>query len=187
MKIMVAVFFAAIFASSAFAASYEIDSTHTYPTFTIDHLGFSQMPGRFNKTTGTLVLDLEKGTGSVDITIDAASIDTGFKKRDDHLKSPDFFNVIEYPTITFKSTAIKFSEDNKATLSGKLTIMGVTKDVVLDINHIHCGKHPFNPKIEEVCGFNATTALKRSDYGMKFSLPAVGDDVLIGISVEAKR
>ncbi len=187
MKKIVTVFFAAIFASSAFAASYEIDPTHTYPTFTIDHLGFSQMHGRFNKTSGKLVMDLAKGTGSVDITIDAASIDTAFKKRDDHLKSPDFFNVVEYPTITFKSTSVKFSGDNKAEMLGKLTIMGVTKEVVLDIEHIHCGKHPFNPKIEEVCGFNATTALKRSDYGMKYSLPAIGDDVNIAISLEATR
>ena len=91
------------------AADYTIDPSHTYPNFTINHLGFSTMHGRFNKSSGKLSIDLEKGTGSVDVTIDVASIDTGFKKRDDHLRSPDFFNANEFPSITFKSTNVKIN------------------------------------------------------------------------------
>jgi len=150
------------------AASYTIDPTHTYPNFTIDHLGFSTLHGRFGKTTGKLDLDQAKGTGSVEIVIDVASIDTGFKKRDDHLRSPDFFNAVEFPEITFKSTKVTF-QGKGATVVGDLTIMGVT----------------FNKK--QVCGFDATTQLKRSDFGMKYALPAVGDTVNLAIEVEAVK
>ena len=153
------------------AASYTIDPTHTYPNFTINHLGFSTLHGRFGKTTGSLSMDKAKGTGSVDIVIDAASIDTGFKKRDDHLRSPDFFNVVEFPQITFKST--------------KVTIKGVSKSVTLDVSSINCGVHPFSKK--DVCGFDATTQLKRSDFGIKYALPAVGDDVMLSIEMEAVK
>ncbi len=166
------------------AASYTIDPTHTYPNFTIDHLGFSTLHGRFGKTTGKLNLDQAKGTGSVEIVIDAASIDTGFKKRDDHLRSPDFFNVVEFPEITFKSTKVTF-QDKGATVVGDLTIMGVTKSVSLAIASINCGVHPMNKK--QVCGFDATTQLKRSDFGMTFALPAVGDIVNLAIEVEATK
>ena len=168
------------------AASYKIDSAHTYPNFTVSHLGFSTMYGQFAKTTGTLEMDLGK-SGSVDIKIDAASIYTGFEKRDKHLRSPDFFNVAEFPEITFKSTNVKFSGKSKAKLMGNLTIMGVTKPISLDVSSIKCGKHPFNPKITEVCGFDAHGSVKRSDFGMKYGLPAIGDEITINLEVEATR
>lgn len=168
------------------AASYKIDSSHTYPNFTVNHLGFSTMWGQFAKTTGSLEMDLGK-SGSVDIKIDAASIYTGFEKRDKHLRSPDFFNVAEFPEITFKSTSVKFSGKTKAMITGDLMILGVTKSITLDVDKIHCGKHPFNPKINEVCGFNAHGSVKRSDFGMKFGLPAVGDEITINLEVEATR
>ena len=169
------------------AASYKIDPTHTFPNFTISHLGFSTQHGWFGKTMGTLEMDLNKKTGSVDITIDAASINTGFKKRDDHLRSPDFFNVAEFPEITFKSTKVKFNGKTKAKIDGKLTIMGTTKMVTLDVDRISCGPHPFTKKVNEVCGFNATTMIKRSDFGIKYGLPAIGDDVMITLQAEATR
>ena len=168
------------------AASYKIDSSHTYPNFTVSHLGFSTMYGQFAKTTGTLEMDLGK-SGSVNITIDAASIYTGFEKRDKHLRSPDFFNVAEFPDITFKSTKVIFSGKSKAKVTGDLTIMGVTKSITLDVPDIKCGKHPFNPKITEICGFNAHGSVKRSDFGMKFGLPAIGDEITINLEVEATR
>ncbi len=166
------------------AASYTIDPTHTYPNFTVDHLGFSTLHGRFGKTTGKLNLDQAKGTGSVDIVIDAASIDTGFKKRDDHLRSPDFFNAVEFPEITFKSTKVTF-QGKGATVVGDLTIMGVTKSVSLAVPSINCGIHPLNKK--QVCGLDATTQLKRSDFGMKYGLPAVGDIINLTIELEATK
>ena len=170
--------------ATGIADSYTIDPTHTYPNFTINHLGFSTLHGRFGKTSGTVNMDRAKGTGSVDIVIDAASIDTGFKKRDDHLRSPDFFNVVEFPELTFKSTKITFTE-NGATVVGDLNIKGVSKSVSLNVDSINCGVHPFNKK--NVCGFNASTQLKRSDFGIKYALPAVGDDVMLSIEVEAVK
>lgn len=168
------------------AASYTIDPAHTYPHFAISHLGFSTMHGRFNKTTGKLDIDLEKKTGAVDITIDAASVDTGFPKRDDHLRTPDFFNVAEFPEIKYKSTKVTITGDNAATVEGNLTITGVTKPVTLTVDAIKCGEHPMpQMKGKFVCGFNATASLKRSDFGVKYGLPAVGDDVKLTFEVEA--
>ena len=168
--------------TSVFAASYTLDPTHTYPNFTISHLGFSTMHGRFDKTSGKLEMDREKGTGYVEVVIDAASIDTGMKKRDDHLRSPDFFNAMEFPEIIFKSTKVMF-KGKGATVTGDLTIMGVTRSVSLDVKSINCGVHPMNKK--DVCGFDATTKFKRSDFGIKYGLPAIGDEVNLVFEIEA--
>ena len=177
---------AGIFAVSltAVADSYTIDSSHTYPNFTISHLGFSTMHGRFDKTTGKLSLDQAKGTGSVEIAVDMASVNTGFKKRDDHLRGPDFFNVAEFPEMTFKSTKVAF-KGKGATVTGDLTIKGVTKSVKLDVSRINCGVHPFSKK--NVCGFDASTSIKRSDFGIKYGLPAIGDEMAIQLEVEAVK
>jgi polyisoprenoid-binding protein YceI len=169
--------------TGAMAASYDLDPPHTIPNFTINHLGFSTMHGMFTSSKGTLELDLDKKTGSVDVTIDTASIFTGFAKRDEHLRSPDFFNTAEFPTMTFKSTDVKFKGDKAATVEGNLTIMGTTKKVTLNVDHIHCAVNPMSKK--DTCGFNATTAIKRSDFGIKYALPAIGDDVAIELEVEA--
>ncbi len=166
----------------AAANSYTIDPSHTYPNFKVDHLGFSTMHGRFGKTSGRISMDRTQGSGSVDIVIDTASIDTGHAKRDDHLRSPDFFNAMEFPQITFKSSTVKYVGDG-ASVTGDLTIMGVTRSVTLDVPRINCGTHPFNKK--QVCGFNATTRFKRSDFGMSYGLPGIGDEISLDIEVEA--
>lgn len=175
---------------SGYAApeSYTIDPLHTYPNFTIDHLGFSTMHGRFGKTTGKLTIDREKGRGSVDVAIDAASIDTGFIKRDDHLRSPDFLNVVEFPEITYKSTKVTIKPDKSGVVEGNLTLAGVTKPVRLDVKRMNCAINPMDPKKEKfVCGIDATATIKRSDFGVKFALPAVGDEMNIALEVEAIR
>jgi polyisoprenoid-binding protein YceI len=169
---------------SAFAAdSYTIDPTHTYPHFSISHLGFSTMQGRFDKSSGKVTLDRAAKSGSVEIAIEAASISTGFAKRDDHLKSPDFFNAAEFPTITYKSTAIHFKGDAPSSVDGNLTISGVTKPVTLNIDAFYCGPNPMSKK--DVCGAAASAQIKRSDFGVKYGLPAVGDDVKLVFEIEA--
>lgn len=172
------------FPFSAFGASYTIDPAHTYPYFKISHLGFSTMMGRFNKTEGKLTFDEKKGTGSVEITIDANSVDTAHEKRDKHLRSPDFLNTGEFPTITFKSTKANV-KDGKGKVDGNITIMGVTKPITLNVTAMKCGVHPFNKK--DVCGFDATAKLKRSDFGIKYGLPAIGDDMELMFEVEAVK
>jgi polyisoprenoid-binding protein YceI len=167
------------------AESYTVDPAHTYPNFSISHLGFSTMQGRFDKTSGKITLDRAAKNGSVDISIEAASVSTGFAKRDEHLKSPDFFNAAEFPAITYKSSAVKFKGDTPATVEGNLTLLGVTKPVTLTIDAFKCGANPMNKK--EECGAAASGQFKRSDFGMKFGLPGVGDDIKLVFEVEAYK
>lgn len=168
--------------------SFTIDPSHTYPHFKINHLGFSTMSGRFNETSGKLTIDMANKTGSVDITINAASVDTAHKKRDDHLRNPDFLNAAEFPEITYKSTNVMIHDDKSVHVDGTLTIMGTSKPVSLHVNSMNCGIHPFDPKKQKyVCGFDAVGQIKRSDFGITFGLPAIGDDMELFIEVEAIR
>lgn len=176
---------ALLLTTNAYAEKYTIDSSHTYPHFKISHLGFSTMIGRFNTTTGKLTMDKAKGTGSVQIEVDVNSLDTAHAKRDKHLKSADFFNAKEFPKMTFKSTSVKINKDKSAVVKGKLTIMNVTKAITLNVASINCGEHPFSKK--QVCGFDATGTFKRSDFGMKYGLPAIGDEVTLMIEAEATK
>lgn len=169
---------------SAFAAdSYIVDSNHTFPHFSISHLGFSTLQGRFDKTSGSITLDRAAKTGSVDITIEAASLSTGYSKRDDHLRSPDFFNTAEYPAISYKSTRLNFKADALVSVEGKLSMAGVSKPVTLSIDAFKCGTNPMNKK--EECGAAASAQIKRSDFGIKYGLPAIGDDVKLVFEIEA--
>lgn len=172
-------------AAPAFAApeTYSIDPSHTYPTFELNHLGFSMQRGRFNGAAGKITIDRAAKTGSVDIAIDVNTIDMGLEKWDKHMKSEDFFNAEKYPTITFRSSKVMFDGDKVAAVEGDFTLLGVTKPVTLTMSNFGCGVHPFNKK--NVCGGNATAMIKRSDYGMKYGVPAIADDVKLLISVEA--
>ncbi|MCP4493039.1 MAG: polyisoprenoid-binding protein [Gammaproteobacteria bacterium] len=167
------------------AASYNIDSGHTYVSFAVNHLGFSTMRGKFNKQSGALEYDPASKTASVTIEIDASSIDTGHAKRDQHLSSPDFLNVVEYPTITFKSSNAGWSGDKITSVTGDLTMMGVSKSVTLKINSITCGQHPFNKKT--VCGLDAEGSIKRSDFGVNYGIPAIGEVLDLNIELEAVK
>lgn len=182
-----AVVLASLIAGTAYAApeTYTVDSNHTFPSFEISHLGFSTQRGRFNKTTGTIVLDRAAKKASVDISIDANSISTGLEKLEAHLRAEDFFDVAKYPAITFKSTGAKFEGDKLASLSGDLTLHGVTKPVTLTVTAFYCGYNPAYKK--DACGADAVTTIKRSDFGISYALPAVGDQVKLLIQVEGHK
>ncbi len=185
-KALVAITLASTLSVSAFAAdSYTIDPHHTFPSFEISHLGFSMQRGRFNSTTGKIALDNTAKSGSIDVTIDVASLDTGLADLEKHLKSEDFFDAEKYPTITFKSKKLKFEGDKLVSAEGDFTLHGVTKPVTLKLDHFYCGVHPMNKKIN--CGANATTTIKRTEYGISKYAPAVGDEVKIVIQVEAAK
>jgi len=170
------------------ANSYTIDPQHTYPHFSVNHLGFSTMQGRFDTSSGKVTLDAAAKKGTVEFSIEAASVNTGFAKRDDHLRTPDFFNAAEYPTITFKSTAVKFKGDKPTSVEGNLTMLGVTKPVKLEVSAFNCGLHPMDPtKKKFVCGADAQAEIKRSDFGMKYGVPAVGDTIKLVFEIEAIR
>lgn len=183
-----------VFPLAAVAApeTYTVDPLHTFPHFAVSHLGFSTMHGRFDRASGKITLDRAAKTGAVDIAIDAASIDTGFSKdpggkrsRDEHLRSPDFFNVVEFPKITFKSVKVNFKGGEVASVEGNLTMVGVTKPVTLTVTRFKCGADPFGKK--ERCGADAVGQIKRSDFGIKYALPAVGDDLKLTFEIEAIR
>ncbi len=165
--------------------SYALDSAHTFPRFEISHFGFSTHHGQFNKTAGRIVLDRAAKTGSIEITVQTASIGTGDAKLEEHLRSPDFFNVEKFPTMTFKSRNVKFNGDAPASAEGELTLLGVTKPLTLAIARVVCAPHPFYKK--EDCGAEVTGRLKRSDFGMTKYVPAVGDEVTLRIQVESIR
>ena len=163
--------------------TYTIDPKHTLPSFEINHLGFSTQRGRFNATSGKITLDREAKRGTVLVTIETASVDTGVAKLEEHLRGEDFFNVAKFPAMTFKSSTLKFSGDVPVAAEGELTLLGVTKPVTLAITAFKCGQHPIAKK--EACGADATTTIRRSDFGMSYALPAVGDEVKLVINVEA--
>jgi polyisoprenoid-binding protein YceI len=172
-------------ASPAFAEleTYTVDPAHTRPTYEVSHLGYSMQRGRFNKASGKITLDTAAKKGSADIAIDTASVDSGVPKLDEHLRSEDFFNAAKNPQITFRSSNFKFDGDKVKSATGDLTMNGVTKPVTLTATMFNCGPHPMTKKKQ--CGGDFVTTLKRSDYGMKYALPVLGDDVTLRIPVES--
>lgn len=174
---------AASFAAQAAPVTYTIDNSHTYPYFTYNHLGFSNQTHRFDKTTGTVTLDRKAKTGSVDVVIDATSVNTGYALFNEHIQAADFFDTTVYPTITFKSTGMKFKGDQPASVTGNLTIKDVTKPMTLKLTHFKCQPHPML-KVE-ACGANATTQVKRSEFNMGKNVPFVSDEVTLTIAIEA--
>lgn len=179
---------------SAFAApeTYNLDPTHTIPNFTIQHLGMSTVYGHFERATGKVTIDRAAKTGSIEVKVPTATISTGDAKRtdggrsrDEHLRTTDFFNVAEYPDMTFKSTKMNFVGDKVASIDGTLTLLGTSKPVTLTATSFNCGANPMSKK--EMCGTDLTATIKRSDFGMKYALPAIGDEVKLMIAVEAYK
>ncbi|WP_374266111.1 YceI family protein [Zoogloea sp.] len=172
-------------AAPAFAApvGYTIDPNHTFPVFEVDHLGFSTQRGRFNKTAGRIVLDLDARQGAVDVSIDAASIDMGFAKWSENMRGENYFNTAEHPAITFKAERIVFDGARPVAAEGQLTLLGVTRPLSLAINRFRCAPHPLNKR--ETCGADLSGTLQRSAFGMTKYIPSVGDDVRLLIAVEA--
>ncbi|MDH5228856.1 MAG: YceI family protein [Gammaproteobacteria bacterium] len=165
------------------AEYYKIDSSHTYPHFSVAHMQFSTLYGRFDQTTGRIIIDWNNKNGFVDVKIAAVSITTGHQKRDDHLRSPDFLNVMEYPDITYQSKNINFVGKDKAVIEGELTLLGVSKPVSLQVNHLFCGPNPRSKK--KTCGFEATGEINRSDFGSTYGAPGIGDKLKLWFQVEA--
>ena len=184
-KWMLAVLIAGISAPTlAVADQYTVDTDHTYPSLEFSHMGLSIWRGKFNKTSGKIMLDRAARTGSADIQVDTASIDFGHDKMNEHALSADWLNVGTFPTMTFKGT-IKFNGDTPVSVDGQLTLRGVTKPLNLKINSFKCMQHPFYKK--EACGADAEGDLNRADFGMtKYSEGEAGK-VHLRIQVEALK
>jgi len=172
-------------AAAGAADTYTIDPNHTHATFSFQHLGFSTFHGKIPAKSGTIVLDRERRTGTIDVAFDVAALTTAVPDFDAHLRSRDFFEVERYPTATFKSSRITFDGDAPAGATGDLTIKGISKPVVLKITSFNCGPHPM-AKVP-ACGSNARATIKRSDYGMTYGGGAVKDEITLDIEVEAMQ
>jgi len=147
------------------ADTYQLDPDHTFPSFEADHFGgLSTWRGKFTKTTGTVTIDRAAKTGSADVTIDPASVQTGNPKLDEHLVSDEFFDVAKYPTATYKGTRIVFDGDTPRLIIGDFTLHGVTRPLKLEIESFKCMQHPMLKR--EVCGVEAEAELNRDDFGM---------------------
>ncbi len=173
-------------AATAAPLTYTIDARHTFPSFEADHFGgMSIWRGKFNQTSGTIVLDREAKTGSVDVTIETASVNTGLADLDKHLKGDDFFQVEKFPTATYKGKFTKFKGDVPTEVQGELTIRGVTKPVTLTLASFKCMVNPFDKKT--FCGADAHGTFDREDFGMSYGKPlGFGMAVKLAIQVEAK-
>ncbi|MGY4494462.1 YceI family protein [Pseudomonas sp. TE3610] len=172
-------------ATAAMAApeTFVIDNSHTFERFSYSHFGMSTQMSKFNKTTGSVIIDTAAKTAKVDITIDTTSVDTGFDVFNGHIQGPDFLDTAKYPTATFKGDKVRFEGDKPVALDGQLTIKGVTKAVTLTITHYVAMQHPMLKK--DAIGANAEVVIKRSDFGASKYVPYVGDEVTITVSLEA--
>ena len=190
LKAAVALAVALVVPALAFADTWQIDPPHTNVEFTVRHMMISNVKGQFEKTSGTIKTNgNDPTTAKIDATIDATSINTRVDKRDAHLKSPAFLDVDKFPTITFKSTKVESEGANKWKVTGDLTLHGVTKPVVLEVEG--SGAPISDPMGNTRAGASATTKISRKDFGLTWNQPLetggvmVGDEVAISIDLEA--
>jgi polyisoprenoid-binding protein YceI len=184
-RIAAALAFASLAATTAMAApkTFEVDGSHTFPRFAYSHFGYSIQISRFDNTTGTVVFDADAKNGSVDITIDMKSVNTGFVDFNGHIQGEDFLDTAKFPKATFKSTKVNFQDGKPASIEGQLTIKGITKAVTLTVTSFQAMAHPMLKK--DAIGANAFTVIKRSEFNAGKYAPYVGDEVRIEIALEA--
>jgi polyisoprenoid-binding protein YceI len=183
----------AIFAMLAAAATcpviaadqYKVDAIHSSIVFRIKHMGVSYCYGRFNKVSGVFNLDAQDPAASeIDVTVESGSIDTASEQRDQHLRSPDFFDAAKYPTIRFRATKTGRQGSGPFTVTGNLTLHGVTRPVTVEIEAVGSGKGMLG---EVRSGMETLFTIRRSDFGMDKMVGPVGDDVRMMVSLEGIR
>ena len=180
--------FAAAGAHAA-AEQYDIDASHSGVVFGWNHFGFSNPSARFDRIEGSVLLDKADLTkSSISVTLPLESLDTGVAKLDDELKGPNFLDAAMYPTITFKSTKVEKTGENRLNITGDLTVHGVTRPVTLDakVNRIGTFEIPGVIKAQ-AAGFDATTVIKRSDFGVTKYVPYVSDEIPVRITLDVKQ
>lgn len=187
MKSLILLAIAATISTTAVAApeTYIIDSNHSMPRFSYNHFGYSTQLSRFDKAAGKIVIDRAAKTGSVDVTIDTTSVNTGFALFNEHIQAEEFFNTAKFPTATFVSNKMNFEADKPVSIDGTLTIKGISKPQTLTLTSFMCTPHPMLKK--DACGANATVVVKRSDFNMAKNVPYVSDEVTITLPVEAVK
>ena len=180
--IFLVIMLSVLYTPNVFADSYKLDPVHTSIIFRVKHLGVAYVFGRFNGASGTFTFDESTpSNGSIVMQIKANSIDTNEDKRDNHLRSPDFFNAQKHPIIKFQSNSVKKLDAKNYEIKGDLTILGETRPLTVKAVHTGSGKDPWG---NFRSGFETTFVIKRSDFGMNFMLGGVSDEVKLTVSVE---
>jgi len=172
-------------AMPASAQTYQIDPVHSSLLFRVKHMDTAYVYGMFTSMKGTVVVDeANPARSSINIEVDANSVYTHNEQRDNHLRGPDFFNTRQFPTITFKSTQVRRINANTVQVRGDLTIRGVTRPITANVTLTGKGK---NPQGKDIIGFETTFTIRRSEFGIRYGLPGLGDEVQVTLSIEAAR
>jgi polyisoprenoid-binding protein YceI len=169
-------------ACSAAAETYKIDAMHSMPSFTYKHLDLSMFRGRFDRITGVVTFDPKQRAGNTEVTVEVSSVSTGVPMLDQFLTSPKFFDAAKFPVITFRSRAFNFEGERLVSVTGDLTIHGVTKPVTLEILFLAC--HPHQLLKVPACGADARATIRRSEFGLGAFIPNDADEVMLDIPVE---
>ena len=174
----------AVTSATAASTTYNLDPDHTHPSFEVDHFGgLSTWRGTFKKSSGSVTIDSEAKTGTVDVVIDTATVDFAHDKLNEHATSPEMLDVAKYPTAEYKGRFVEFANGAPRTVAGVLTLHGVTKPVTLTINSFKCVEHPMLKK--QVCGADASGSFNRADFGVNFGQQyGFKQDVVLRIQVE---
>lgn len=185
MRAALALVGALAFPATAAPEDFLVEPAHTFPAFSVSHLGVSMQRGRFERTRGRIVIDREAGTGAIEIAIDTDSVSTGNAALDAVLRSAQFLDAARHPTASFRSRAMQFEGGSPRRASGELTLAGVTRAVELDIVRFGCTRLPFLVRL--TCGADVVAHIRRSEFGISAVPAFVGDDVRLDIQVEAIR
>lgn len=182
MNRLVAVLCCAFIPAAGAVETFTLDPTHTFPSFEIGHQGISMMRGKFNRTQGRAMFDAEKQLGAIEVRVDATSGDTGHDGLNQKLLGANFFRTKQFPEILFQSNQVEFKDGKPVSATGNLTLLGVTKPVTLDIRDYACTLQFLTRR--PMCGADVHTVIKRSDFGMMYGIPMIGDEVKLAIEVE---
>jgi polyisoprenoid-binding protein YceI len=167
------------------AQTYQIDPVHSSLVFRVKHMDTAFVYGMFTSMKGTVIVDeANPARSSINIEVDANSVNTNNQQRDNHLRSPDFFNTRQFPTITFKSTEVRRVNANTVQVRGDLTMRGVTRPITANVTLTGKGK---NAQGRDIIGFETTFTVRRSEFGIRYGLPSLGDEVRVTLSIEAMR
>jgi polyisoprenoid-binding protein YceI len=174
----------AVTTATAASTTYNLDPDHTHPSFEVDHFGgLSTWRGNFKKSSGSVTIDAEAKTGTVDVVIDTATVDFAHDKLNEHASSPEMLDVAKYPTAEYRGKFVDFANGAPKSVTGVLTLHGITKPVTLTINSFKCFEHPILKK--QVCGADASGSFNRADFGVNYGQQyGFKQDVLLRIQVE---
>jgi polyisoprenoid-binding protein YceI len=182
MKLIAILFSCLVIPVASAVETFTLDATHTFPSFEIGHQGISVMRGKFNRTQGRVMLDAEKQSGAIDVRVDATSGDTGHDGLNQKLLGSNFFRTAQFPEIVFQSNSVQFKDGKPVSAAGNLTLLGVTRPVTLEIRDYACTLQFLTRR--PMCGADVHAVIKRSDFGMNYGIPMIGDEVKLAIEVE---